>query len=361
MKYYLILACLLQISVSAQSKLKTDHIVIITIDGVRWQELFNGADSVLINNVHYTADTSLAKLEFWDQSPLERRKKLTPFFWNIIDKKGQIYGNRDYKNKVRVANFYKFSYPGYNEILTGYPDQAVNSNKPVENNNVNILEFLNNIPVYKDSIVAFTSWNVFPFILGTERNKLPVYSGYTSLPDSVTNTSINMINRLQEIIKSNKKDTRYDQLTFLAATEYIQQHAPKVIFISLGEPDESAHKGEYDKYLQQINNADRMISQLWYFIQSNSTYKNKTTLLITTDHGRGEKNSTWTKHDTFIKGSGNAWIGIMGPDINPDGEMKQHQKLYEEQIANSVASLLGLQFITNHHVAKAINFNSAGN
>ncbi len=38
-----------------------ENIFIITIDGFRWQELFNGADESLINNSKYTADTALAK------------------------------------------------------------------------------------------------------------------------------------------------------------------------------------------------------------------------------------------------------------------------------------------------------------
>ena len=59
----------------------------------------------------------------------ERRKLLMPFFWNTIAKQGQVYGNRRYSNNVNTANKYWFSYPGYNEIFTGYPDTAVNSNE----------------------------------------------------------------------------------------------------------------------------------------------------------------------------------------------------------------------------------------
>lgn len=330
--------------------------MIVTVDGVRWQEVFNGADSNLINNTKYTTDPSLSKLEFWDPSFSTRRRKLLPFFWNILARQGSLYGNRHYDNKVNVANFYKFSYPGYNEMLTGYADPGVNSNKPVENNNINILEFLNQIPAYKDSVIAFTSWDIFPSILGTHRNQLPVYSGYDPLPDAVLNPEVNLINRLQEKVITNKKDTRYDELTFLAATTYLQEHHPKVIFISFGESDESAHAGKYDKYLQDINNADRMLSRLWYFIQTDPKYKNKTTLLITTDHGRGKKITGWTDHGTFINGSGKTWIGIIGPDINPAGEIKEPGKVFEKQIAGSIASLLGLNFVTNHPVAKPIDF-----
>ena len=70
---------------------------------------------------------------YLDSSALQSRKKLLPFFWNVIQQKGQLYGNRLYGNKVNVSNSYKFSYPGYNEIFTGYPDLYVNSNSAKNN------------------------------------------------------------------------------------------------------------------------------------------------------------------------------------------------------------------------------------
>ncbi len=111
-----------------------------------------------------------------------------------------------------------------------------------------------------------------------------------------------------------------------------------------------------DSYLQQINNADRMISQLWYFVQSNENYKDKTTLLVTTDHGRGKNEKKWQDHDFITSGSGQTWLAVIGPDIEAGGEMKNRQHIYQKQIANSIASLLGLRFISNHPVANAIDF-----
>src|ERR1700712_2774523 len=138
----------------AQETLKTRNIFIITTDGFRWQEVFTGADSLLINNKKYTADTSLAKDMYWDASPGLRRKKLMPFFWNVIAKKGQLYGNRLLNNKVNMKNLYKISYPGYNEILTGYADWHFIPNTPVNNGNINILEYLNQQPAYKGKVAA---------------------------------------------------------------------------------------------------------------------------------------------------------------------------------------------------------------
>ena len=82
------------------------NLFIITIDGFRWQEIFTGADSSIINNERYTPDTSTMKMMYWASTPGERRKKLMPFFWNVLANKGQVYGNRSFRNKVNTSNFY---------------------------------------------------------------------------------------------------------------------------------------------------------------------------------------------------------------------------------------------------------------
>ena len=92
------------------------NLFIITIDGFRWQEVFAGADSILINDKESVADTSLMKAMYWDWTPEERRRKLMPFFWNVLGTRGQVYGNRNFKNKVNASNIYSLSYAGYNEL-----------------------------------------------------------------------------------------------------------------------------------------------------------------------------------------------------------------------------------------------------
>lgn len=63
--------------------LKTKNIVIITLDGVRWQEIFEGADSAILYNPEYVRDKKTQET-FWHSDPRERRKKLFPFFWETI-------------------------------------------------------------------------------------------------------------------------------------------------------------------------------------------------------------------------------------------------------------------------------------
>lgn len=329
-----------------------ENIFIITTDGFRWQEVFTGADSALINDPDYVQDTSLIKQIYWDQSPEERRKRLMPFFWNVIAKKGQLYGNRNFDNRVDVKNIYKISYPGYNELLTGYADPFPVFNTPTPNKNRTVLEFLNERKEYRDKVIAFSSWYIFPFLLNTKRNGLPVNSGYELMEDRTTDSSV-QIAAVQENVR-NKTHTRYDLLTYLTAREYIQAHHPKVVYISLGETDDLAHQGRYDLYLEQAANVDRMISELWYYTQTDPFYKNKTTFLITTDYGRGKKPAKWTTHNGLIGGSGQIWLALLGKGIEPLGELREEGRIGQNQVAATIAALLGERFQPNSKTAEPI-------
>jgi hypothetical protein len=346
--------CILLISSAARSQTDspTENIFIFTTDGFRWQEVFSGADSLLINDSAYVQDPDLIKELYWDPSENERRKKLMPFLWNTIARQGRIYGNRNLNNKMDVTNLFKISYPGYNEMLTGYPDPFFVPNIPMNNRNQNILEYLDTKKEYKGRVAAFSSWNIFSAILNKKRSRFISNCGYESIPsDSTLNSEI--ISESQEAVL-NKKHTRYDLLTYLTAREYIEHHKPRVVLIGFGETDEFAHGRQYDLYLQQANNIDKMISELWYYVQTDPFYKNKTTFFITTDHGRGNKNSTWFKHGILTRGSGETWFAVIGPGITPEGEVKSSSRIYQKQIAPTIADLLGEEFISSHTKAEPI-------
>ena len=355
---YLLTLSTLPFLLNAQPLPVTKNVFIITTDGFRWQEVFTGADSALINNTQYTIDTALTKAMYWDASTELRRKKLMPFLWNVIARKGQLYGNRLLNNKVNMKNLYKISYPGYNEILTGYADWRLIPNTPVNNKNTNILEYLNQQPEYKGRIAAFTSWNIFPFILNEERSKMVVNSGYELLEEDADSTNF-LINRVQENILE-KKHTRYDLLTCLGAREYIRSQHPKVLFLGLGETDESAHSSRYDLYLQEANMVDKMIADLWYYVQTDPFYKDNTTFIITTDHGRGSNSKSWCTHGPFTKGSGQTWMAIIGPAITASGEMKMEQQSYGNQLASTIALMLGEKFKPAHPAGKPISIPFTG-
>jgi hypothetical protein len=328
------------------------NLFIIITDGFRWQEVFNGADSLLINNETFTQDTATLKSMFWAHTKEERRKRLMPFFWNVIADKGQLIGNRDLNNKLNVANIYSLSYPGYNEIFTGTTDISISGNGKKNNPNINVLEYLESKEEFEGKVAVFSSWDVFPYILNRKRNSLHINSGYEQLSDPDKETE--MINVVQERAIVNKTATRHDLLTYTTAKEYIKTNKPRVVVIGFGETDDFAHQKRYDLYLQQANQVDRMISELWHMVQTTPGYKNNTSFLITTDHGRGNNTKHWSGHGFFIDGSSQTWLAMMGPNIEPLGERAEKQRLYNKQIAETIANLVGEDF-SSDAVSKSLS------
>lgn len=322
---------------------QTHNLFIITTDGFRWQELFTGADSLLINSDRYTPDKETVQALYWSPDPAERRKKLMPFFWQVIARKGQVFGNRLLGNKVNTANPYAKSYPGYNEIFTGFADPQIATNGKYDNPNTNVLEWLNRYPAFHDQVVAFTSWDVFPHILHEQRSGIRINSGWDHIDKPLNQEEVSL-NIVQRGMASDAHDTRMDELTFVAAKEYIRHHKPRVVFLSLGETDEFAHQGRYDLYLHQANKLDGMLAELWHWVQTTDGYSGKSTFLITTDHGRGSKTGKWTSHGEWIGGSSSAWFAIMGPGISPAGEIREPQQHYLEQLASTISALVGVDF-----------------
>ncbi len=325
---------------------QTENLVIVTLDGMRWQEVFGGADAALMHNSKYTNDIGGIQHLFGGKTEQEKRQKLFPFIWNTMAKQGQLYGNRKLGNKVETANPYKFSYPGYNEIFTGFPDTAVNSNDKVLNNNTNVLEFINQQQGYQDKVAVFATWDVFPYIFNKQRSKLYINADMDTA--HAGSSTMNLVNDMQSLT-SKPIDVRPDIFTYMAAREYMKANQPKVVYIALDETDDFAHHGMYDQYLRSANAADRMLSDIWKYIQSSPYYANRTTLMVTCDHGRGEKDK-WVDHGDEIKESGQTWIAVLGPDTAPMGEVSTKQVIYQKQLAATFASLLGFEFTANHPV-----------
>lgn len=327
------------------------NVFVITLDGTRWQEIFKGADESLLRNPSYVKDSSLMLQQFGHSDNEERRRRLMPFFLSVLAQQGQLMGNRELENNVNVANLYKISYPGYSEIFTGYADKLFIPNMAVNNPRSNVLQWLNKQADYEGKIAAFCSWNILPFVLNENSGTLSVNGGYETMEEDDSTSAV--INGVQQSIFS-KGNTRHDLLTFECAKNYMQQHHPRVMYLGFGETDEFAHEAAYDVYLQKIHQADAMIAELWYLVQTDPFYKNNTTFIVTTDHGRGSRNATWSTHGFWVKGSGQTWLAMLGAGITAGGEGKIKQQVYQKQIAATIASLLGLNFTARHPVANAI-------
>ena len=78
--------------------------MLVTLDGVRWQEVFSGADKNLINNSDFVKKPEQLNTEFWHNSFAKRQQLLMPFITQIVAKQGVIIGNREQGSNMSVSN-----------------------------------------------------------------------------------------------------------------------------------------------------------------------------------------------------------------------------------------------------------------
>ncbi len=318
------------------------NVILITIDGLRWQEFFGGAD-----RDYFKRDRSGSGGEperrFWRQDQTDRRTTLMPFVWKTVAVKGQIFGDPSAGSSAGVTNGLWFSYPGYSEMLAGVADPRIDSNNKVPNPNITVLEWLQTRPGFANRVAAFGSWDVLPSILNTERSRIPVGNAWQPVPSPATDRD-RAINQLATDLPRYWSYGPFDAPMVYAAVEALRSKtSPRVLYVMLGEGDEWAHEGRYDLYLDATQRADRFIQQIWDTAQSLPEYANKTALVITTDHGRGATIKDWTDHGRDVPAAGRTWIAAIGPGIAPLGT-RQSISVTTSQIAATLAVLVGEQF-----------------
>lgn len=331
----LVVFCALQASLSGGA---TKKVVLVTADGVRWQELFSGLDKTIVEKKQVA---ELAK-KYDAPTAVERRTKLLPFLWKEMARKGVVIGNRAKGSEFRLKNPYRFSFPGYAEILTGQYLEAVKSNDPIRIPRETVLEYAARaLSLPKTGVAAFASWDVIYFAAARTEGSIVANAGYQSLPAELSAGPLETWSRLQFDILTPWDSVRDDAVTFQLASEYLNRYKPTLLYVCLGEPDDWSHDGRYDRALQSIQYLDRCLAKLWETLQSMPDYRDQTTLIVTTDHGRGSKGKAWQDHGEKMKEAEYVWLAAIGPDTAVRGELTSGT-YYQDQTAATILRLLGL-------------------
>lgn len=344
------------IAAAASAQTKTKNVFLLTADGLRWQEIFRGAEEMpLTKQFGNSGNSNSIHANFWRETPEARREALLPFLWGTVAKRGQLWGNRDRGSDVRVSNGHNFSYPGYNEFLTGIADPRIDTNDKKLNANTNVFEWLHAQPAFHGRVAAAINWDVLPWILNAPRAGFPVWSAWDvpegthrlPVPDALTE----MVDRSRTVWPNVVLDT----FVAYAAKHALRTLKPRAMYISLGETDDWAHEGNYERYLKAAREFDRFLSELWALAQSLPEYRDTTTFFITVDHGRGPAPVAWKNHGKEIADSAYTWFAVIGPDTSPLGERDATPLVTQAQVAGTVAAFLGENFqTTNPKIAPPI-------
>ena len=129
----------------------------------------------------------------------------------------------------------------------------------------------------------------------------------------------------------------------LRGAETLRTSKPRVLYILLGETDEWAHQGRYDLYLDAGYRTDGFIRRVWDTLQSLPDYRNTTTLLVTTDHGRGATPADWGDHGKKVPAAESTWILALGPGVPALG-VRESVTVTTSQFAATIAAVVGEDF-----------------
>jgi len=325
---------------------KTRNVVLIVSDGLRWQEVFQGADPLLLdakNGGSWVEDAEL-KRRYWRDTAQERRELLMPFIWGTVAREGQLFGNRPLGSDAHVTNGAAFSYPGYNEMSVGFPNPDITSNEFGPNPNVSVFEWLNKSADLAGRVAIYGTWRNYVDIFNEPRSHLVMQAGWTAPPRTADAARDALLGRLFDTTTRFDEDDVGNSFLQVELLDYVRSAKPRVLFVGYGETDNWAHHGRYDLVLESAHRTDGFVKELWDTMQAMPQYRGTTTFIITADHGRGSGPVEWKDHGVREKGSENVWIAVIGPDTPPLGERTNVAPVTQAQIAATIAALMGKDY-----------------
>ncbi|MBO4624982.1 MAG: hypothetical protein J5646_05770 [Bacteroidales bacterium] len=326
------------------------RLVIITYDGLRWQEVYGGADKAVLDENRFVKDMDAFKAKYWRDTPEERRATLLPFLWSYVPEHGYMLGNRNKNSKMEVANRMWYSYPGYSEMFCGWADdERVHSNDPVPNPNVSVLEVVNQDPRYKGKVMMYASWESIRFAVNNDRGGFPGSAGHE--PSYTDSDVARMIQDMDAGLEANGfgQSERMDCITYAMAMETLKKDHPKVFYVGFGDTDEYGHEGDYTKYLDSAHWTDLYIRRIVEYCESDPFYKGKTTYMLLNDHGRGLK-AAYRSHGSSVKASNQTWFMTFGKGVPVLGETENNGIFNNRQLAATIADVLGVDFTPSNGI-----------
>jgi hypothetical protein len=332
-----LVVCFALLAGSLTAQTAAQNVILVTADGLRWQELFRGLDPVLAKEKTAHMSEADPRYERYHRaSEVESRQALLPFFWKQFAPRGVVLPN------VHITNHFRVSYPGYSEILTGRTqDEVIKGNDPIRNPTQTVLEFLRlKLGVSKEQVAVFASWDHFRYIAESAEGQIVINAGYQTLEGRNVPPRIAELNRYQFHVLTPWDEARHDFFTGELALEYMKSVKPRVMFVSFDETDDWAHDHRYDRVLDSIAEFDKFLERLWNQIESMKEYRGRTAVVITSDHGRGSTIDDWHGHGAKTVGADRIWLAIAGPGTPAKGEVRDAAE--QRDIAPTILKLMGI-------------------
>jgi hypothetical protein len=266
-----------------------------------------------------------------------------PFLWGTFLKQhGSIVGDHRAGSVMTLGNTQRFSYPGYAELMTGAPHDAVidsNDNRryPFET----VLQFLRReFAASREQVACFGSWDVFTSIASSNDTDVYTNAGYQAY--DVADARMQALSAAQTQTVPAWDSARYDHYTWQFALDHLVRHQPRVLWIGLDETDDWSHQRNYVRVIEYLHRFDGWLKNLWALIEETPSFRGRTALMLVTDHGRGNTVDDWNSHGKDTEGAQFVWSAVAAPNWAARGLWKAgHPAASQSQVAATVAALVG--------------------
>lgn len=236
-----------------------------------------------------------------------------PFIWDSLRPLGTLY-TQFYNTGVTITN------SAHTTIVTGAPQLLYNNTgieTPIRPREPTIGEYYRKEAGLPPDKAVFVSGKAMTWRYPV--STMPGY-GYAWAPSVVLDFCGDL--------------ATWDSLRSVTARSH-----PSLCYVLFGQVDDAGHTGDTSYYIASIRQADSLVFEVWKLIQSDSTYRNRTALIITSDHGRhDDRHGGWRDHGCSCHGCRHVLFLALGPDIKADTTVTDRRD--QTDIAPTVGSLL---------------------
>jgi hypothetical protein len=322
-------------------------VILVVLDGVRWQEVFDGADRAF-------ARQRRANQFAWDNP-----RDLMPNLYRLIDgapangSNGIAIGAPGHGAEISATGPQFISLPGYLEIFSGKPDFRCGRNDCVPAPMRTIADQVRDASGV-DDVSVIASWpniaraassdsdrggdaqsGASRFVMTAGRSL--VHGQEALRADSLTASLVDQGARATAW--PGEGDYRPDALTRRIALRRLAVARPRFMFVGLGDADEYAHRGNYRAYLDSIHESDAFLGDVLATLRTMGARGRHTTLLVTADHGRARD---FVDHGRQFPESGRVWLVAAGGDVQARGLVSASRRYTLSSVAPTVRALLGI-------------------
>lgn len=304
-------------------------VILVVIDGVRWQEIFNGPE------------VGLARRQ-WMLGKLPKAPDLVPTMYKRFFAGGIALGGKGAGFTASGPVF--VSLPGYLEIMTGRVQRSCFTNQCDPTTETTIADEVRALPDSKlEDVAVISSWEVIDRAASKDGSQIVVSAGRHG---GVNRHKVRVNDAAKKAFDEGELsvpfpggyDYRPDRFTAPLALAYVAEKKPRFLFVGLGDPDEYGHGNDYGRYLESLTAADRFLGALFEQLDGMGDYGKNATVLVTSDHGRAKD---FRNHGKAPE-SGRTWLLAAGAGIPVRGAIPLIEQRRLADIAPTIRVLLGL-------------------